>query len=939
MSVAWFSVSKASPCAICGKEDFCQIAGDRSLIMCRRAHLSAGSGGRTKVDRSGVPFTIFGGRKSSAGTTEHTGEVPADVPDPDPVQHQYVVGEPAHLNTVYTRLFEKSTLSFAHEQSLIGRGFTRDEIARCGYRTLPTREQWPLMKGDFKLFAETILNVPGFSLHERTSDKGEAVWSFRLDGPPSLMLPIRDRYGRVVRVQLDVDSESPKYLPLTSYAKKGSRATQATHVPLRDGVMTYAVRLVGGTYKADLLTNRSSVLTISAPSEYSYTACLDDVMALEPAIVCIAADADVRTNSMVAAAFATACILYQSHGYAVAVETWPASCGKGIDDVYANGKEGEVEVLTGVRLWEFVRDVLHASKALPNAGVEARLSLAQLGDEPDSASIFRPAIISALAQFDTASAEYQSLHRKLAEVLGKGECKTLDKLIKKERDKLAEEAKVRRLADLEAAGRRIFHRVSDAALCQVVIDDLTAVGISRTNPDLLKCVRDRLYRYKHYPRGIWEPLDDSAVINLVATYDGSPIANVDGDLLNVSAGKARGVLDLVKANRKDDEFFSEVHRGIAFSNGFLVPNLSTGEMKLEPHGPENRVRWGFDFDYTPDAVPKKYLEFLWRTCSEMPLEEMRDTVACLTQHLGACLMGIATRFETAIFCDGTSGTGNSTILNIHKRIMPRGSVSSVLPHMMDDPFALANLEGALLNIADDLPRKELLDLGRLKSVVTGGWVEAGKKYEQNHPFRVVAGELFACNGLPRVPEPVGMRRRSAILKFTSQVPEDDKNRWLDDDIVTEERAKLVSFALAALSVAIKQNRITVPKASAARVTEWLGEADSFEEFYDDEVSAIPPERRDDKAMQALWPRAVASVYASYKAWCIDRGRTPFGEGVFGKKMRSALNISLEQWKAPPYRRNDGYHYPIILGSERRRVEEDAEHTRLVEELAQKGAWN
>ena len=228
----------------------------------------------------------------------------------------------------------------------------------------------------------------------------------------------------------------------------------------------------------------------------------------------------------------------------------------------------------------------------------------------------------------------------------------------------------------------------------------------------------------------------------------------------------------------------------------------------------------------------------------------------------------------------------------------------------------------------------------MKSVVTGGYIEAGAKYEQNHGFYVVAGNLFACNGMPRVSEPLGMRRRSAILRFTSQVPdnpENPKNRWLDDQIVAEERAKIVSYALAALSVAIRQNRIAIPKASEARVNEWLGEADSFERFYEEEVSVIPAERQQDKELQRRWPRAVQDVYATYKSWCADRGHTtPFGEGVFGKKLRAALNISPEEWKKPPYHRNDGYHYPILLGVERRRAEDDATTTKMVDDLDQKG---
>lgn len=93
MSITWRRVSRANPCPVCDKPDHCQVAEDESIVMCRRAHTMAVSGGRTKVDRSGVPYTMFGGRKSSAGVTEYTEHGPADVSEPDLVQHKYVLGE------------------------------------------------------------------------------------------------------------------------------------------------------------------------------------------------------------------------------------------------------------------------------------------------------------------------------------------------------------------------------------------------------------------------------------------------------------------------------------------------------------------------------------------------------------------------------------------------------------------------------------------------------------------------------------------------------------------------------------------------------------------------------------------------------------------------------------------------------------------------------
>jgi P4 family phage/plasmid primase-like protien len=888
------------------------------VVLCHWAHEKGLPGGLQKVNSQGQPYTLFFARAkadTSSGTEapgmsiEYTGEAPPGFEPPElpPVRHEFETGEPDVTNAIYTDLLSRCSLATMHETDLRKRGFTAELIAYYGYRTKPSRDAFrqlatPLLKAH----GRALLTAPGISIHQWTDDAGTDRRDLRLDGPPALMLPLRDRHGRIVRMQLDVDQGPHKYLPLTSYRSKGSKFTAVTHVPLHERAITYGIRLVGGTYKADLATAWDGVLTLSSPSEHSFAPCLDDVTAFEPAIVCLAPDADAREDGAVALGLAEGAVLYQANGFAVAVETWLPQYGKGIDDVIANGHGGKIDVLTGVRVWEHIRDVLKSAKAPAHPGVEARLVLAQLGEAPDSLSIFRPAVVAAIARLDTATVEYQAIRKTLAETLKKGEVKSLDKAIAKEREKLREKEKEKRLEALEAQGKRVFRLGDHKELRDVVLDDLTPVGGTRFDHDLIKYTRKKLFKYAH-DRGIWMELPDSLIVNAVARYSGSPIGSLDGRPLGITAAAAKGVLDLVRADREDPTFFDEPRPGIAFSNGFLSIDIKTGAVKLEGHSRKNKARFMYPFEFKPNLEPKRYLASLERICRDMPEDERRGTIACLSEHLGACLFGIATKFEKVIILDGKGGTGNSTLLEIHSGVMPTGSVSAVLPHMMDDAFAVANLDGALINIADDLPKRELLDAGRLKTIISGKQIEAGPKNVQNYKFRPNAGQLWACNGLPRTHDTTGgLRRRAVILKFTSPITEGEVNRNLVAEILAEEMAAIISFAVEALGVAIRQNKLTIPAASDARVDEWLGDSQPLTRFVREELVVLDGGGRD---AQKSWTAAMP-VYERYQEWCDARGHKPQSETTFGKDLKDNLGIKAEEWSKAPYKRSDASYYPV-----------------------------
>jgi len=909
-AIVWIPVRQ--PCVGCGRLDWCQVAEDGSFAICRRGE---NPGGRAKIDGTGQPYWVYRAAISVGSGTEESQahELPADLPEPSPVQHTKARAEVGVLDAVYGSLLGMLAVKRHHEQALMARGFTGSEIEKLGYRSKPTRDEWTttIKKQIRERYAtETLVTVPGFSLYEHTNEEGKTGYKLALDGGDSTLLPQRDRYGRIHMIQLDMDQGDKKYLPLTSYGALGSKARMASHVPRHDPreVMTYAIRLVGGVYKADLATLRSGVLSISTPSENSYAPCLPDVTALDPAIVCIAPDADARANPLVAAGLAAGAILYASHGFTVWIETWPPEAGKGIDDVIAAQQGDKIEVLTEARVWEHIREVLRSAKAAPSPGVEARLVLAGLGEQPEETALFRAAVIEAVATLDTSTSEYRALRGRVEAAIPRGALKTFDAAVAKEKEKRTDADNAKRVEELKAQGKRVFRMADHKELRDAVLDDLTLVGAGwESNHDKLVYAEGVLWLYDH-DFGIFKELPDSKVKNIVAGYSASPVGDIDGSPLRVTAQMARGVLELVQADREKKDFFDGGVKGIAFTNGFVVIDPKTGTRERHAHSREHRARFAFSFPYEEGRLPEKYLALLERLCKGKTDSEKAATIACLTEHLGACIAGLATRFQKVPILLGKGGTGNSTIVEVHMAAMPTGAVSSIMPQMMENSFHLAQLAGKLLNAIDDLPKDELRNSGRWKSTITGGTVEAEHKHKPPFRFNPIAGHLLGCNALPPTSDTTrGFRRRVAVLQFTSVIEDSEINRNLKNDLI-DEMPVLVPYCLEQLSKAIVRNALTIPASSDALVDNWLKMSAPVEEFYDEHLRPLDDAER---LNPKLWTQA-RTIYEAYTRWATATGHKGYSETTFGEWLKAKLGIPLEECGRAPYKRADGRYYPLTF---------------------------
>ena len=93
------------------------------------------------------------------------------------------------LNRVYRHILNQLKLSDQHQQQLVDRGLTIEQIKRLGYRTAPTYSQLPALMRSLKETGVDLLSVPGFY-----TNKQGFPW---LENIPGLWIPYHNYNNQI----------------------------------------------------------------------------------------------------------------------------------------------------------------------------------------------------------------------------------------------------------------------------------------------------------------------------------------------------------------------------------------------------------------------------------------------------------------------------------------------------------------------------------------------------------------------------------------------------------------------------------------------------------------------------------------------------------------------------------------------------------------------
>lgn len=227
-------------------------------------------------------------------------------------------------HATYTALLAKLSLASDHQQNLLNRGLSPEEIQRLGYRTTPVVGMAAIAK---QLLSDGLYlsGVPGFY-------RKDGRWTF-ISESRGILIPVRDAEGRIQGLQIRRDNVSRrKFRWVSSIGKPdGCKAEGWVHIA---GSMRPTVILIEGPMKADIvhfLTGQTVIAVAGVNSLSQLESVLNNIRERGVTKIMTAFDMDFLTNPHVQNGYDNLVRLLTEIGFQYGTYIWDPTYN-GLDD-------------------------------------------------------------------------------------------------------------------------------------------------------------------------------------------------------------------------------------------------------------------------------------------------------------------------------------------------------------------------------------------------------------------------------------------------------------------------------------------------------------------------------------------------------------------------------------------------------------------------------
>ena len=251
------------------------------------------------------------------------------------------------------------------------------------------------------------------------------------------------------------------------------------------------------------------------------------------------------------------------------------------------------------------------------------------------------------------------------------------------------------------------------------------------------------------------------------------------------------------------------------------------------------------------------------------------------------------RFRKGFLCYGGGSNGKSTILNLLKRFIGESNCSTIEMEKLSDKFKTAELENKLVNIGDDINRKDITDTGLLKKLFTGESVTVERKNADPFVLKSYAKLIFSCNEIPRIADKShGMYSRLMLIPFTATFSsaDEDFDPFIEDKITTDESLSyLLNMALRGLRRLLANNDFTYPTVVKK----------ALEAYKTDNSTVLTWIAEENISLETLMSDTTDRLFSDFKDWC-NRSDIRFGASIrtFHKEIEEKYNLTRVRTRKP-----------------------------------------
>lgn len=310
---------------------------------------------------------------------------------------------------------------------------------------------------------------------------------------------------------------------------------------------------------------------------------------------------------------------------------------------------------------------------------------------------------------------------------------------------------------------------------------------------------------------------------------------------------------------------------INLKNGSLV--LNDDGVTLKPFDYRDFLTHQLDFDYNPEAVNQRFLNYL---AEVLPDADTRRTLQQVTGYL--FIKGL--KMERVFFLFGEGANGKSVFFEILSGVIGTDNISNYsLESLTDDKgYHRAKIKDKIVNYGTDI-KLTRIDAGMFKTLASGEPVEARLPYGDPFMMTDYAKLIFNVNKLDNanIEHTHGFYRRLLIIPFTQTIPDEKQDKDLHKKILVD-RAGVLNWIIKGAEQVIKNRTIEVSDECEKTKSQFIKESDSVAMFEAHSMETKPG---------SMYFETVNDAYNEYKAFCLEAGhKHPLGRNGFSKRMET-----------------------------------------------------
>lgn len=366
-------------------------------------------------------------------------------------------------------------------------------------------------------------------------------------------------------------------------------------------------------------------------------------------------------------------------------------------------------------------------------------------------------------------------------------------------------------------------------------------------------------------KGIWVGYDPKQLTSLIyKKIDGASYINEKGELqiYRADTRSVKNVAQAIEAKAHSDKLDRSL--GLTTRDCHIQADVMAGELRFVEKAPKHLSRHYIDYEVKEPNCPR-FLQFLDEVFEPDAPEEAKAKKQVLAEFVGACLLGIPTFFEAAVFLTGSGSNGKSVFLDIVKQLFVRdGLFSAVEPTKLCEPFNAYLLTNSRFNMISDMSATRITKSGEFKRAISGEDLLACQKYQDGFLFQPEAGHIFSVNQLPATSDfTEGFFRRWIIIEFNRKFEDHEKNPTLGKEIIQNELEGVFNWAINGAKTLLSNKLYTKLESSDEAKKIWESETDVIVDWLVGDGNSIGNE-----------PIPVVDLYQKFCTWCPKNGINP-----------------------------------------------------------------